>query len=109
MEDVMVHNFIVGFALIVSLIFLLKIWNLMVRNYNNNILSNSTCDNCGSALGSKSLTEAIQRWEIDKQRMKEEKTMPSILLSDMSLICPKCGKRNSEQELYRRNREKRNK
>lgn len=69
MGDIMMHNFIIGIVLIIGLIILLKIWNLLARNYNNIILSNSSCDNCGSVLGSKSLNEAIQRWELEKQRM----------------------------------------
>jgi hypothetical protein len=98
--------YIIVASVIVGLIFLLKIWNIIVRNYNNNILSNSRCYKCGSVLGMKCLDEAIQRWEYEKQKIREESQKPTIIISDMDLICPRCGKRNSEQDLYRRNRER---
>jgi hypothetical protein len=109
MSNEIIQTYIIVGIVVIGLIFLLKLWNILARNYNNNILSNSTCDNCGSILGMKCLNEAIQRWEYEKQKIKEESQKPTIIISDMNLICPKCGKRNSEQELYRRNKEKSNK
>jgi hypothetical protein len=98
---------VIGIVL-VFMIFL-NIWNKLARKYNDKILINSICRNCKCILGKDSIDKSRMEWEKEIQKIKTESKIGTIRFRDMELICPNCGTKNKESELYKiyRKREKR--
>lgn len=100
------NTIILVFTLICTLILFLKVWNYISRRYNNNIISKSNCENCGAILGNECIIDAVKNWEMEKQKIIKENKIGTVILRNLDFICEKCGKPNSEQEIYKRNRRK---
>lgn len=88
---------------------LFQAWNKYSLRYNHRILQNSKCKNCSEVLGDKALGDALKELEKEKVQLKHEAKIGTIKLHNMALICPNCGTKNYERDLYKANQGNRKK